>query len=124
MRRAALMVVFAMVVFAMVARASDTLEFRNGTSLDGKFVSIDREQVSFMIDGEVKSYARAQVAKIRFGSESTQPAHQKIAIGQTVEEVTAMLGQPKRIVEAGAKNVYFYPDLKITFVDGKVSSVE
>lgn len=48
-----------------------------------------------------------------------------IEVGQTVEQVVAALGQPAKIVKLlGAKELYFYKDLKITFVNGKVSDVE
>ncbi len=110
-------------VAALAGARADTLDFRNGISLTGKFVSIDADSVSFMIDGEVKSYGRKQVAKITFGSPSAPPAS-KVTAGQTIEEVTALVGQPKQIVEVGTKKVYIYPAFKITFVDGKVASVE
>jgi hypothetical protein len=45
------------------------------------------------------------------------------AIGQTIDQVVATLGQPKNIVDLGAKKIYIYQDLKITFKDGKVSDV-
>jgi hypothetical protein len=48
----------------------------------------------------------------------------EIAIGQTPDQVKAALGQPDRIVKAGAKEIYSYKNLKVTFVDGKVSDVE
>jgi hypothetical protein len=47
-----------------------------------------------------------------------------VHVGQTVEEVKALLGQPDRIADLGGKVIYSYPGLKITFVDGKVSSVQ
>jgi hypothetical protein len=104
---------------------ADTLDFRNGNTLTGKFLSIDATLVSFMIDGEVKSYARSQVLKITFSSaETNRPAHEKIIAGQTIDQVTTLLGQPTRIVEVGAKRVYIYSDFKITFVDGKVTVIE
>ena len=104
---------------------ADTLDFRNGIALTGKFLSIDATEVSFMIDGEVKSYARSQVSKITFSSAKTKPlAHEKITAGQTIDQVTTLLGQPTRIVDMGAKKVYIYSDFEITFVDGKVTVVE
>jgi hypothetical protein len=45
------------------------------------------------------------------------------AVGQTIEQVTAAFGQPKVILDLGPKKIYVYPDLKVTFVDGKVSDV-
>ena len=47
-----------------------------------------------------------------------------IQLGQTPDEVTAALGQPEKIVNLGAKQIYYYKDMKITFVKGKVSDVQ
>ena len=47
-----------------------------------------------------------------------------IALGQTVDQVTASMGQPTRIIDLGTKKVYVYKDMKITFKAGKVSDVE
>jgi hypothetical protein len=51
-------------------------------------------------------------------------ATQNIALGQTIQQVVAIMGQPKQIVDLGAKKVYTYQDLKIVFVNGKVNTVE
>jgi hypothetical protein len=48
----------------------------------------------------------------------------RIALGQTIGEVTANLGQPDKVVDLGSKKIYVYRDLKITFLDGKVSDVQ
>jgi hypothetical protein len=55
--------------------------------------------------------------------ESTTPPP-AIEIGQTVEQVKAVLGQPTNVVKLGAKQIYLYKDLKVTFTDGKVSDVQ
>jgi hypothetical protein len=47
-----------------------------------------------------------------------------IEIGQTTDQVVAALGQPQKIAKVGAKQIYFYKDLKVTFTSGKVSDVE
>ncbi|MGD0906124.1 MAG: hypothetical protein ABSA96_00975 [Candidatus Acidiferrales bacterium] len=47
-----------------------------------------------------------------------------IALGQSIDDVTSALGQPKSVVNLGAKKIYVYPDLKVTFNDGKVSDVQ
>lgn len=47
-----------------------------------------------------------------------------ISPGQTTTEVTAALGQPKRIVNLGGKTIYFYDGMKVTFKAGKVSDIE
>jgi hypothetical protein len=47
-----------------------------------------------------------------------------ISLGQSIEEVTGIMGQPKSIVELGAKKIYVYKDMKITFNGGKVTDVQ
>jgi hypothetical protein len=51
-------------------------------------------------------------------------APQTISLGQTTDQVVAILGQPQKIVNLGAKQMYFYPDMKIVFTNGKVSDVK
>jgi hypothetical protein len=55
--------------------------------------------------------------------EAPQPP-QTIQLGQSMEEVTAILGQPGKIVNLGAKQIYVYKDLKVTFVKAKVADVQ
>jgi hypothetical protein len=53
------------------------------------------------------------------------PAQPKtIAIGQSTVLVVAILGQPEKMVNLGPKAIYIYKDLKVTFVNGKVSDVQ
>jgi hypothetical protein len=53
------------------------------------------------------------------------PADPKtIALGQTIDQVTANFGQPTKILKLGAKQIYVYSDMKVTFVSGKVTDVQ
>jgi hypothetical protein len=47
-----------------------------------------------------------------------------IALGQTIDQVTTALGPPLTVVDLGAKKIYKYKDMKVTFKAGKVSDVE
>jgi hypothetical protein len=47
-----------------------------------------------------------------------------IALGQTIAEVEAINGKPDKVIDLGAKKIYVYKDMKITFTDGKVSDVQ
>jgi hypothetical protein len=47
-----------------------------------------------------------------------------IALGQTKDEVVATLGQPQKVVNLGAKEIYVFPDMKVTFLNGKVADVQ
>jgi hypothetical protein len=49
---------------------------------------------------------------------------QTIQLGQSTDDVVAALGQPEKIVNLGAKQIYVYKDLKVTFLKGKVSDVQ
>jgi hypothetical protein len=64
----------------------------------------------------------AQVAQQ--ASPAPQPEPVKIGLGQTTDQVVASLGQPDKVVDLGSKKIYIYKDLKITFVDGRVSDVQ
>jgi len=49
----------------------------------------------------------------------------EIAPGESVDQVTAAIGQPKSIVDLGPnKKIFIYPELKITFKDGKAATIE
>src|SRR5208282_3505601 len=52
------------------------------------------------------------------------PEPQQIEKGQTPDQVKAALGQPDKIVNLGSKQIYVYKDLKVTFINGKVSDVQ
>lgn len=52
------------------------------------------------------------------------PEPQQIEKGQTPDQVKASLGQPDKIVNLGSKQIWVYKDLKVTFLNGKVSDVQ
>ena len=47
-----------------------------------------------------------------------------ISLGQSISEVEAINGRPQKIIDLGARRIYVYPDIKITFTDGRVSDVQ
>jgi hypothetical protein len=53
-----------------------------------------------------------------------QAEPQSIELGMTPDQVVAAMGQPDKKVNLGAKQIYVYKDLKVTFKDGKVSDVQ
>jgi hypothetical protein len=42
----------------------------------------------------------------------------------TIREVKASLGIPEKNAGLGAKQIFVYSDMKVVFVDGKVSDVQ
>jgi hypothetical protein len=51
-------------------------------------------------------------------------ATKTIALGQTMDEVVGILGPPQKKVNLGTKEIYFYPDMKVVFISGKVADVQ
>jgi hypothetical protein len=62
------------------------------------------------------------------GQPATQPQPQAepqtIQLRQSTDQVLAALGKPEKIVSLGPKQIYVYKDLKVTFLDDKVSDVQ
>src|ERR1700733_9355785 len=70
------------------------------------------------------------------GGQDQQPAAQapeaaappaepaSIEKGMTPDQVEAALGKPDKKVNLGSKQLYIYKDMKVTFVNGKVSDVQ
>ena len=56
--------------------------------------------------------------------DAPQQATQTVAIGQTTDQVTAVLGAPKQIIDLGSKKIYKYADMKVIFLNGKVTDVQ
>ena len=53
-----------------------------------------------------------------------QPEPQSIEKGMTPDQVEAAMGKPEKKVNLGPKQIYVYKDLKVTFLNGKVSDVQ
>jgi hypothetical protein len=45
-------------------------------------------------------------------------------LGKTEDEVKTALGNPKTVLNLGAKKTYLYPDMKVIFTGGKVTDVQ
>jgi hypothetical protein len=54
------------------------------------------------------------------------PAAEPVSIekGMTPDQVEAALGKPDKKVTLGSKQIYIYKDMKVTFLNGKVSDVQ
>jgi len=47
-----------------------------------------------------------------------------ISLGQSIDQVVAIMGKPLQIADLGSKKIYKYKDMKITFLNGNVSDVQ
>jgi len=69
--------------------------------------------------------AQAQPAQAEPAAQAPPPAQpETIQLGQTTDQVQAILGQPDKIVNLGSKQIYVYKDIKVTFVNGKVTDAQ
>lgn len=57
-------------------------------------------------------------------ADTPPPAPKTIALKQTKDEVVANFGPPTKVVVLGTKEIDYYPDMKVTFVKGKVTDVQ
>jgi hypothetical protein len=55
---------------------------------------------------------------------AAQSEPETIQVGQTPEQVKAILGKPDKDVNLGVREIYIYKDMQVTFKDGKVSDVQ
>jgi len=52
------------------------------------------------------------------------PTPAEVSLGQTPEQVVARLGEPVKKAKVGSKDIYFYKDMKVTFVNGRVTDIQ
>jgi len=96
---------------------------RNAPPVDQNVGAELQQQAEQADTAEQGVLSQVKQADVQGGPGATgQPA--EISIGQTVDEVVAIMGSPKQIVRLRSKQIYVYANLKITFVDGQVSDVQ
>lgn len=74
--------------------------------------------------GQDQQGGQQQGGQQQGGQQQQQAEPQTIEKGQTTDQVQGSLGKPDKIVNLGAKQIWVYKDLKVTFVNGKVSDVQ
>jgi hypothetical protein len=87
--------------------------------IDGDRI-IDDEGINWVAQAETPTGQPAQAAQ----SASPEAAPVKITIGQPIKEVLAVLGKPEKLIDLGDKKILTFKDLKVTFLNGKVSDVQ
>jgi hypothetical protein len=63
-----------------------------------------------------------QSATVRPSSAPATPA--SVALGQTPDQVQAVMGAPSRVANLGPKVIYYYQGMKVVFKDGRVTDVQ
>jgi hypothetical protein len=81
------------------------------------------DNVAAMVAEVIKIDAPAEAEPAAAPAAAPAPT-KTIALGQSRDEVIAMFGVPTKVVQLGAKEIDFFPDMKVTFVKNKVTNVE
>jgi hypothetical protein len=68
--------------------------------------------------------AMAPIAPPPPPADTPPPAPKTIALKQTKDEVVANFGPPTKVVKLGTKEIDYYPDMMVTFVNNKVTDVQ
>ena len=103
--------------FGMTNLGLPTLRDCQVSSATGKVVRpkpVDEPETPVNTDSNTRPASDGTVAPL--------PKENQVSIGQTQDEVTALLGPPNSVT-TGAKHVYTYAHLTVVFVDGRVSEL-
>jgi hypothetical protein len=104
----------------------------NGETIDQVLAQLGQPEV--IADGEEQIYIyrhwkvifnSRQVTDVVLAapgaSRITTGSASMLAFGQTQDDIIAVLGRPVNTVDVGRKKILIFKDLKVTFVDGKVT---
>jgi len=92
---------------------------------DGAAAVNEQIQVADQVNSEAAGASPIGAVDTQVSSPAAAPEPTvAIALGQTIDQVTAALGNPVTVIDLGAKKIYKYKDMKITFRAGKVTDVE
>jgi hypothetical protein len=86
-------------------------------------ISNDDQQAQGGDSGQQGNQQASQQAPAQQQQEQ-QAEPQTIQLGMSPDQVQGALGKPDKIFNLGAKQIYVYKDVKVTFLNGKVSDVQ
>ncbi len=105
-------------VIGQLLAVSDDAQGGNGNDQQGNNQGNNDQQGNNQQAGGDQGGGQAQ-------AQQAPPAEpQQIEKGQTPDQVIAAIGQPDKKINLGTKQIYVYKDIKVTFLNGKVSDVQ
>jgi hypothetical protein len=76
------------------------------------------------LDQAYRETSQAEQAALGQAANDNTAAPATVSLGQTMDQVKAILGPPQQIMDAGAKQIYLYSNVKITFINGRVADIQ
>ena len=76
------------------------------------------------VDNAVQEAPEVSLVPIAPPPPPTDAPPKTVSVGQTKDQVVAILGQPQKIANLGAKEIDYYSDMKVIFMQGKVTDVQ
>ncbi|HWS17234.1 MAG TPA: hypothetical protein VN223_04430, partial [Candidatus Elarobacter sp.] len=105
----------------------DSLKTPDVTQVEDKIAEVFNPDGGNQQDPAANGDGKSSSSGNQPAPDNTQPVPQEapsIELGQTMEQVVSALGPPQKKVNLGAKQIYVYKDLKVTFIGGKVADVQ
>jgi hypothetical protein len=82
---------------------------------------------SYLVTEERREAVKAAYLSRVYRERIARPAARaplSISLGESVNEVTIALGQPRQVIDLVDRKIYVYKDMKITFSGGKVTNIQ
>jgi hypothetical protein len=110
-------------VQAAFAGAAPAVDTNVSTELSQEAHNADQIEQQVVTESQsAQSADNSSNASLPAEPAASQPV--TISLGQTIDQVVAIMGKPLQIADLGSKKIYKYKDMKITFLNGKVSDVQ
>ena len=96
------------------------------TNIATELAEQDKEADNAEREANQEALAPGEPSGVPAGAAATalSSAPVEISKGQTIAQVKGLMGEPKKVVDMGTKQVYVYPDMKVTFAVGKVIDIQ
>lgn len=107
--------------------STETSQYENkGSTKQTRYRAVLRFELpkTEMEASEVDSIKKTIDPIVQLETEAQAANTKTVELGQTPDQVKSVVGAPDKIIKLGPKEIFVYKDMKVVFMDGKVSDVE
>ena len=80
--------------------------------------------VASEVSQQAESAAQAENEVLAQAQSGPSATPQSVSLGMTIDQVVGMMGQPSMVGDLGSKKIYSYGNMKVIFIDGKVTDIQ